>query len=44
MEMQSKEFAQRDFGLALVQCFLTMLASVFWNGDVYPVPLYVGSM
>ena len=36
MEMQSLEFAQLGFGLALVQYFLTMM---FWNGNVYPVML-----
>ena len=34
MEMQSLEFSQLVFGLALVQYFLTM---TFWNGTVYPV-------
>jgi hypothetical protein len=34
MEMQSLEFAQLGFGLALVQYFLTMM---FGNGNVYPV-------
>ena len=38
MEMQSLEFAQLAFGLALVQCFPTMR---FWNGNVYPVMLEV---
>ena len=38
MEMQSLEFAQLVFGLALVQYFLTM---TFWNGNVYPVMLEV---
>ena len=38
MEMQSLEFAQLVFGLAVVQYFLTMM---FWNGHIYPVMLEV---
>ena len=38
MEMQSLEFAQLVFGLALVQYFLTMM---FWNGNICPVMLEV---
>jgi hypothetical protein len=38
MEMQSLEFAQLGFGLALVQDFLTMM---FGNGNVYPAMLEV---
>jgi hypothetical protein len=41
MEMQSLEFAQLVFGLALVQYFLTMMV---WNGDVYSVMLEVFDM
>ena len=45
MEIQSLELAQLVFGLALVQCFLTMSPFfMFWNGHIYSVPLYVGSM
>ena len=36
--IQSLEFAQLVFCLALVQYFLTM---TFWNGNVYPVMLEV---
>jgi hypothetical protein len=36
--IQSLEFAQLIFGLALVQYFLTMM---FWSGNVYPVMLEV---
>jgi hypothetical protein len=36
--MQSLEFAQLDFGLFLVQYFLTMS---YWNGNRYPVMLEV---
>ncbi len=38
MEMQSLEFAQLVFSLALVQYSLTM---AFWNSNVYPVILEV---
>ena len=38
MEMQSLEFAQLVFGLALVQYFPNMM---FWNDNVYPVLLKV---
>jgi hypothetical protein len=36
MENQSLEFAQLDFGLALVQYFLMVM---FWNDNVCPVML-----
>jgi hypothetical protein len=36
MEMQSLEFFQLVFGLALAQYFSTMM---FWNDNVYPVLL-----
>ena len=38
VKMQSLEFAQVTFGLALIQYFLTVM---FWNGNVYTVPSYV---
>ena len=38
MEMQSLEFAQLVFCLALVQYFLTKM---FWNGNMYPLMLEV---
>ena len=46
MEMQSLEFAQLVFGLALVQYFLSMLPSLCFGMVmyVYPMPLYVRSM
>jgi hypothetical protein len=40
MKMQSLEFTQLDFSLALVQYFASMM---FYNGDIYPV-YYVRSM
>ena len=38
MEVQSLEFAQLVFYLALVQYFLTKM---FWNGNMYPLMLEV---
>ena len=38
MEVQSLEFAQLVFRLALAQYFLMI---TFWNGNVYPVMLEV---
>ena len=44
VEMQSLEFAQLVLGLALVYYFLAVFPSLcLWNGNVYPVPLYVKS-
>ena len=44
MPMQSLEFAQLGFGLALVQHFLIMLPSLVSGIVIYPVPLCVGSI
>ena len=32
------------FGLILIQYFLIVLFSPFWNSNVYPLPLQVGSV
>lgn len=44
MEMQSLEFSQLGFGLALVQYFLTMLPSLCFGMVMYIHISYVGSM
>lgn len=33
-----------DLGLALIQSCLAIPIPLYWNGDVYSVPLYTGSM
>lgn len=38
------ELVQLLFSLALVQYLLTILFPPFWNNNVYPVLLYVGSI
>ena len=43
MEMQSLEFVQVGFGLALAQYFPAMLPSLHFGMVIYPVPLYIGS-
>lgn len=45
MELQDLEFALLCFSLAWGHYFLTMSLSLpSWNGNVYFVPLYVGSV
>lgn len=41
IKLQNLEFSLLGFGLTLVQC---ALIPPFWNGNVYSVTLYVGSM
>lgn len=43
MEMQSSEFVQLVFSLALIKYFPIMVPSLGFEGDEYLVPLYVGS-
>lgn len=44
IELQDVEFFLLDFTPALDQCSLTVSLSYLWNGNVYFVSLYVGSM
>jgi hypothetical protein len=44
-EVQSLEFAQMVFSLALVQCLLTVLSALMlWNSNAHRVPLYMRSV
>lgn len=41
MRLENLEFSLLGFSLAVVHC---APSPPFWNGNVYPVPLYVGSV